>query len=314
MKALCSPEIVQSVPVVPKLIEALEKNDYKNNLMREHTVFLSMTKKVSDVHLFIQGQTRDVARAKGVIEKYQISLVSKAQKDDDDVIWLSDSEEVKSNPHPKKEPMGSSGNKTDNFKDNKRNVPTVLMRTATLLGFGQTEIQKVYDEQIATGSGPVDELDFMNKLRQSRLKIRTAELAGTENNASTVKTSATGSGSNLGDIEIIDFDEERMSIGPVINEGTPLVQMETSPALGLKEYGQMFSTHQFESSNLEKENKVKRISALIAAMPSSQQSDAMDQLSKLQADRGAYVKANNKETQEAMTKPSTSGFSFFNII
>lgn len=276
--------------------------------MREHTVFLSMTKKVSDVHLFIQGQTRDVARAKSVIEKYQISLVSKAQEDEDDVIWLSDSEEVEPKRQPKQEPMGSSAKKTDNLNDNKRNVPTVLMRTATLLGFGQTEIQKVYDEQIAAGTGPVDELDFMNKLRQSRLKIRTAELAGKENNASTVKTATTtGSGSSLGDIEIIDFDEERMSIGPVMNEGTPLVQMETSPASGLKEYGQMFSTHQFESSNTEKENKVKRISALIAAMPSSQQSHAMDQLSKLQADRGAYVKANSKETREAVTKPSTSG-------
>lgn len=319
MLALCSPDIIQSIIVVPRLIEALEANDYKNNLMREFTVFLSMKKEVSGFKLFIQGMARDVFRAKTVIERYQVSLMSKTQEDDDDVIWISDSEDEtktqsKIEPTNTKTTTGSAEKKADHAIDDKKIVPMVLMRTAVLLGFSQAEVQKVYDEQYVSENSRIDELDFMNKLRQSRLNIRSA--LGKDTNTDEDKTRTFGSVSSQNDVVFIDFDEERMSIGPVMSEDTPpLEKMETSPASGLKKYGQMFNTHQFDSSATEKENKVKRISALIAAMPSSQKSDAMDQLSKIQATRGVNnIKANNKDTQADSNKPSALGLSILFLL
>jgi len=61
VKALCNPELDISVPIDAKLIEELEQKngDYKNNLIREHTVFLSTQRKNNVDYLFIQGMASD---------------------------------------------------------------------------------------------------------------------------------------------------------------------------------------------------------------------------------------------------------------
>ena len=55
----------------------------------------------------------------------------------------------------------------------------------------------------------------------------------------------------------------------------------------LKDYGAMFSTQAFESSDTEKLNKVMRIQALISAMPEARKNEAISQLNQIQANRSS---------------------------
>ncbi len=61
--------------------------------------------------------------------------------------------------------------------------------------------------------------------------------------------------------------------------------IELSPRSLLREYSVMFSSQSFESSDAEAQNKIRRIQALIAAMPAAQKSEALYQLSQIQANR-----------------------------
>ena len=317
MKALCNPELDISVPIDAKLIEELEQKngDYKNNLIREHTVFLSTQRKNNVDYLFIQGMASDVTRAKAVITKYQGNLV---EDEEDDVIWLSDGDQDSEKDSKKsftfKSPakMDTKSPETQNKPNvadgNKGHVPTELMKTAILLGFSKMEIQKVYAEKAVTNR-KIDELDFMNCLQQSRLNK--CEAIEKETKEVKVRNSARI------DCEVIDIlEEDRMSLGPIVNDEPMSLTMgqcgnTLSPISGLKEYGQMFNAHHFNSAT-EKENKMKRISALIAAMPSEQKTNALEQVNKQKEARCALTKTNKEmpSTSVAAARPSTSGSLF----
>lgn len=78
-----------------------------------------------------------------------------------------------------------------------------------------------------------------------------------------------------------------MSISYLKNNLLSFIVIELSPQSVLKDYGAMFSTQAFESSDSEKLNKVMRIQALISAMPEARKNEAISQLNQIQANRSS---------------------------
>ena len=73
------------------LIQKLQTNDYKNDLMRQWTVFLSISNVKDVIRLYIQGQASDVRKVKA-------KLTAPVE---DDVIWIDDEMDVDEKEDPK---------------------------------------------------------------------------------------------------------------------------------------------------------------------------------------------------------------------
>lgn len=227
---------------------------------------------MNGLRIIIEGQQTDVIKTKSIIES-ELDKLSSDTVEDDDIILIDPYElfdstnQIRPNRKManfstfKAEKITKTQNEFENkFEKMKVNQPfkqpdaqDILIKTALEKGFKIDEIYKAFKELNTDTIGQVEFIEYLKTLRAFKLDHLSKQddeiievFASTSKDSSKAKTSP--------------LNKKDLKEAP-------------KAASSLVEYAEMFNSKEFDEQN-EKSNKAKRISKLIAAMPSDEQKAA----------------------------------------
>lgn len=96
LEAICSPKEISSIQLDKELINKLEKNDCKNELMRKYTVFLSIGEHAGNMsmRLFVQGESSNISQVTEFIKKIKcdksLHKDKTVKENEEEIIWIDD--------------------------------------------------------------------------------------------------------------------------------------------------------------------------------------------------------------------------------